>query len=152
MWSVWTRCFSITVDCPAWLVRHQDTHEFHTTSKQCLKMHKTFSSLIYFYFHLWHYQQKLNLHCLSSAGIWHDCQKNVAGYYHNINLNMPMYCFVPRMANFQSAEAASGRVHASGGGSGINEYVASLFDPTLTWDDVAWLKRYVIDLPMHTQT
>lgn len=52
-----------------------------------------------------------------------------------------------RMANFQSAEAASGHVHASGGGSGINEYVASLFDPTLTWDDVAWLKN-ITKLPL----
>ncbi|CAL4061524.1 unnamed protein product, partial [Meganyctiphanes norvegica] len=26
-------------------------------------------------------------------------------------------------------------------GSGINEYVVSLFDPSLTWDDIAWLKK-----------
>lgn len=30
---------------------------------------------------------------------------------------------------------------SSGKGSGINEYVASLFDQSLTWEDVAWLKK-----------
>lgn len=35
----------------------------------------------------------------------------------------------------------------SKGGSGINEYVNSQFDPTLTWKDVAWLKS-VSSLPI----
>ncbi|KAK8400935.1 hypothetical protein O3P69_002601 [Scylla paramamosain] len=52
-----------------------------------------------------------------------------------------------RMANFQSDEAASNHLHTSDGGSGINEYVASLFDPTLTWEDVAWLKS-ITKLPL----
>ncbi|XP_070000343.1 uncharacterized protein Hao isoform X2 [Penaeus vannamei] len=45
------------------------------------------------------------------------------------------------MANFQTGDEKSNRVNTSAGGSGINEYVKSLFDPSLTWDDVAWLKR-----------
>ncbi|XP_050736051.1 uncharacterized protein LOC127008287 [Eriocheir sinensis] len=44
-----------------------------------------------------------------------------------------------RMANFQGKDEFS-RINTSAGGSGINEYVASLFDPSLTWQDVAWLK------------
>lgn len=51
-----------------------------------------------------------------------------------------------RMANFQSAEESS-RVNTSAGGSGINEYVASLFDPTITWEDVTWLKG-ITKLPL----
>ncbi|KAG0727650.1 Hydroxyacid oxidase 1 [Chionoecetes opilio] len=51
-----------------------------------------------------------------------------------------------RLANFQSAEE-SGRVNTSPGGSGINEYVASLFDAALTWEDVAWLKG-ITKLPL----
>lgn len=46
------------------------------------------------------------------------------------------------MANFQDDHVKSSLVNTSGGGSGINEYVQALFDASLTWDDIAWLKRY----------
>ena len=39
------------------------------------------------------------------------------------------------------------RVNTSAGGSGINEYVASLFDQSLTWEDVKWLKS-ITNLPI----
>ena len=32
-------------------------------------------------------------------------------------------------------------------GSGINDYVTSLFDQTLTWQDVQWLKQ-ITNLPI----
>lgn len=38
------------------------------------------------------------------------------------------------MANFSD-------VVESKGGSGINEYVAKQFDPSVTWDDVKWLMK-----------
>lgn len=38
------------------------------------------------------------------------------------------------MANFSD-------VVVSEGGSGINEYVAKQFDPSITWDDVEWLMK-----------
>ena len=47
------------------------------------------------------------------------------------------------MANFDISKETSNRVGESRGGSGINEYVKSLFDPSLTWEDITWLKRYV---------
>ena len=53
------------------------------------------------------------------------------------------------MANFNfdpSSEAAT-KVQKSGGGSGINEYVSSLFDQSLTWTDVDWLKS-ITNLPL----
>ena len=50
-----------------------------------------------------------------------------------------------KMANFQGI--ASDKVNSSDGGSGINEYVASLFDQSLTWRDVAWLKS-ITKLPL----
>ena len=43
------------------------------------------------------------------------------------------------MANF-TGELATGVKSESG--SGINEYVASLFDGSLTWDDVTWLLSF----------
>ncbi|CAL4061526.1 unnamed protein product, partial [Meganyctiphanes norvegica] len=46
-----------------------------------------------------------------------------------------------RMGNFQSDDDKGNLVNKSSGGSGINEYVVSLFDPSLTWDDIAWLKK-----------
>lgn len=67
---------------------------------------------------------------------------------------MSVFCITHRMANFQSKEESS-LVNTSAGGSGINEYVNSLFDPTLTWQDVTWLKRCVSDLTLtltHTLT
>ncbi|XP_034102246.1 uncharacterized protein LOC117566807 [Drosophila albomicans] len=42
------------------------------------------------------------------------------------------------LANFQG-EQANGVI--TEGGSGINEYVASQFDASITWKDIAWLKQ-----------
>lgn len=42
------------------------------------------------------------------------------------------------LANFQG-EQANGVV--TEGGSGINEYVASQFDPSISWKDINWLKQ-----------
>ena len=39
------------------------------------------------------------------------------------------------------------RVNESEGGSGINEYVSSLFDQSLTWKDLEWLKS-ITHLPI----
>jgi len=50
-----------------------------------------------------------------------------------------------RMANFDLSSAASKT--SEGGGSRINEYVASLFDQSLTWKDVDWLKS-ITKLPL----
>lgn len=47
-----------------------------------------------------------------------------------------------RMANFDlgAAESDSIAVQQSGN-SGINEYVKSQFDPSLTWDVLAWMRQ-----------
>lgn len=53
-----------------------------------------------------------------------------------------------RMANFDNSDDFSSRgVSTSKNVSGLNEYASSLFDPTLTWDDVKWLKT-VTKLPV----
>lgn len=44
-----------------------------------------------------------------------------------------------RFANFEGE--LSQRINSAKIGSGLNEYVTSLFDATLSWDDVKWLKR-----------
>eukprot|EP00095_Tigriopus_kingsejongensis_P000169 maker-scaffold487_size158652-snap-gene-0.44 protein:Tk00169 transcript:maker-scaffold487_size158652-snap-gene-0.44-mRNA-1 annotation:"e3 ubiquitin-protein ligase rfwd2-like" len=46
------------------------------------------------------------------------------------------------MANFVGLGDLATKAGTSGGGSGINNYVASLFDQTLSWKDVAWLKSF----------
>jgi len=46
-----------------------------------------------------------------------------------------------KMANFQSDSMAGNLVNISAGGSAINEYVNAMFDPSLDWDDLAWLVR-----------
>ena len=46
-----------------------------------------------------------------------------------------------RMANFDAGDEKSNRVGTSAGGSGINEYVKSLFDQSITWKDMEWLRR-----------
>jgi len=51
------------------------------------------------------------------------------------------------LANFVVNDEKSNRVNESEGGSGINEYVASLFDQSLTWKDLSWLKS-ITDLPI----
>lgn len=52
-----------------------------------------------------------------------------------INLYIQMHCESFRLANFTDEKL----VVQSAGGSGINEYVANQFDPTLNWTDVEWL-------------
>nr|CAD7262176.1 unnamed protein product [Timema shepardi] len=49
------------------------------------------------------------------------------------------------LANFTNEKATD--VNKSEKGSGINEYVASLFDSKITWEDVKWLKR-ITKLPI----
>nr|CAD7198596.1 unnamed protein product [Timema douglasi] len=49
------------------------------------------------------------------------------------------------LANFTNEKATD--VNTSKKGSGINEYVASLFDSKITWEDVKWLKR-ITKLPI----
>ncbi|XP_019872931.1 2-Hydroxyacid oxidase 1 [Aethina tumida] len=51
-----------------------------------------------------------------------------------------------KMANFVGNKSTKIN-EASGGGSGINEYVNSLFDPSLQWKDIAWLKS-ITKLPI----
>lgn len=48
-----------------------------------------------------------------------------------------------RMANFDEGHAASDSIQNSPknhDSSGLNDYAASLFDPSITWDDIGWLK------------
>ena len=52
-----------------------------------------------------------------------------------------------RMANFEALSIQGSGVNESKKKSGLNEYAASLFDDTLTWKDVAWLKT-VTSLPV----
>jgi len=47
-----------------------------------------------------------------------------------------LFCF--SLANFEGFKATGVK---SESGSGIGEYVQTLFDQSLTWDDVKWLKR-----------
>ncbi|XP_052132835.1 2-Hydroxyacid oxidase 1, partial [Frankliniella occidentalis] len=49
-----------------------------------------------------------------------------------------------RLANFTDCqdEHKSKGVSTAESGSGLNEYVAKLFDPSLSWSDVAWLKSF----------
>ena len=51
------------------------------------------------------------------------------------------------MANFEKLDFKSDGVGQSKKESGPNEYVSSLFDPSLTWEDVKWLKT-VTHLPI----
>ncbi|KAI4498468.1 hypothetical protein M0802_006403 [Mischocyttarus mexicanus] len=44
-----------------------------------------------------------------------------------------------RLANFEGT--LSNKITSSETGSGLNEYVTELFDPSLSWKDVAWLKN-----------
>ena len=51
------------------------------------------------------------------------------------------------MANFENLTFKSSGVGQAKKESGLNEYASSLFDQTLTWEDVAWLKS-VSTLPL----
>lgn len=48
-----------------------------------------------------------------------------------------------RFANFE--DELSQRINTAKTGSSLNEYVTALFDASLSWDDVKWLKRYPCD-------
>ncbi|KAL0895619.1 hypothetical protein ABMA27_011710 [Loxostege sticticalis] len=50
-----------------------------------------------------------------------------------------------KLANFEGH--LSNKIHQSGKGSGLNNYVQNLFDKTLSWDDIKWLKS-VTKLPI----
>jgi len=52
-----------------------------------------------------------------------------------------------RMANFEALDFKGSGVSQSKIESGLNEYANSLFDPSLTWKDVDWLKS-VTRLPI----
>ncbi|XP_074651429.1 2-Hydroxyacid oxidase 1-like [Tubulanus polymorphus] len=47
-----------------------------------------------------------------------------------------------KMANFEALDRKGFRMNVSKKGSGLNEYANELFDPSLTWDDVKWLKSF----------
>ena len=51
------------------------------------------------------------------------------------------------MANFEMIDFKGSGVNNSKKESGLNEYASSLFDPSLTWEDVMWLKS-VTKLPI----
>ena len=44
------------------------------------------------------------------------------------------------MANFEAIDFKGSGINQSVKSSGLNEYASSLFDPSLTWDDVKWLQ------------
>lgn len=50
-----------------------------------------------------------------------------------------------KFANFQGEKAS--KINVKGEGSGLNNYVQGLFDPSLTWKDVKWLQS-VTRLPI----
>ncbi|KAG7304517.1 hypothetical protein JYU34_011467 [Plutella xylostella] len=50
-----------------------------------------------------------------------------------------------KLANFEGM--MSNKINSSSNGSGLNEYVRDLFDKSLTWDDIAWLKS-ITTLPI----
>lgn len=49
------------------------------------------------------------------------------------------------MANFKGDKAT--KINEAGNGSGLSEYVNSLFDQSLTWHDLKWLKS-ITKLPI----
>ncbi|RWS31199.1 hydroxyacid oxidase 1-like protein, partial [Leptotrombidium deliense] len=54
------------------------------------------------------------------------------------------FCLPPhlRMANFNKGDQASDAINESKDGSSLTAYVNSLFDASLTWKDVQWLKKF----------
>uniref|UniRef100_A0A1A9X3W8 (S)-2-hydroxy-acid oxidase n=1 Tax=Glossina brevipalpis TaxID=37001 RepID=A0A1A9X3W8_9MUSC len=54
------------------------------------------------------------------------------------NFSLPSHL---RLANFATKSSQSDGVIAESGGSGINKYVTSQFDASLTWKDVEWLVK-----------
>lgn len=52
---------------------------------------------------------------------------------------MDTFFVLYRLANFEGI--LSTKIRTTEGGSGLNKYVENLFDKSLTWDEVKWLKR-----------
>ncbi|XP_076339476.1 2-Hydroxyacid oxidase 1-like isoform X1 [Tachypleus tridentatus] len=52
-----------------------------------------------------------------------------------------------RMANFGKLDIKSNGIQEAKKESGLNEYAASLFDPSITWKDILWLKE-ITKLPL----
>ncbi|XP_076339475.1 2-Hydroxyacid oxidase 1-like isoform X2 [Tachypleus tridentatus] len=52
-----------------------------------------------------------------------------------------------RMANFGELDIKSNGIQEAKKESGLNEYAASLFDPSITWKDILWLKE-ITKLPL----
>lgn len=44
-----------------------------------------------------------------------------------------------KLANFHGT--LSSKINKAENGSGLNEYIKNLFDDSLSWKDIAWLKR-----------
>ena len=65
----------------------------------------------------------------------------------NSNRELPLYGCAFSMANFSKLSSTGTRMCESEKRSGLNEYVNSFFDQSLTWADVKWLKA-VTDLPV----
>ena len=55
--------------------------------------------------------------------------------------------FYSRMANFEKFDFTGSGMNQAMRESGLNEYASSLFDPSLTWDDLEWLKS-ITSLPV----
>lgn len=51
------------------------------------------------------------------------------------------------MANFETPDLAFASKEGYGEDSGLAVYVAQAIDPTLKWEDIAWLKR-ITSLPV----
>ncbi|XP_044738366.1 peroxisomal (S)-2-hydroxy-acid oxidase GLO1 [Chrysoperla carnea] len=52
-----------------------------------------------------------------------------------------------RLANFEETDSKSTKIQSSKEGSGLQEYVNGLFDASITWNDIAWLKS-ITKLPI----
>lgn len=61
-------------------------------------------------------------------------------YYLFKNINKILK-YVFRLGNFQGK--LSTKINNAESGSGLSEYVMNLFDASLTWDDIKWLKRLI---------
>lgn len=58
-----------------------------------------------------------------------------------------LHSFFFRMANFETPDLAFSSKEGYGEDSGLAVYVAQAIDPTLKWEDIAWLKR-ITSLPV----
>lgn len=58
-----------------------------------------------------------------------------------------LHSFFSRMANFETPDLAFSSKEGYGEDSGLAVYVAQAIDPTLKWEDIAWLKG-ITSLPL----